>query len=213
MKLPATLALGVVVALAGCAHPSGRRSMNASPVSEEVQVIAQVCVPGGLSHEFRQHIGVSVVTPYSVLSEGQKATGHTSTEQPVFEFYTAKPKELRAILVWLMKVDGIRSDPFLFDPPKRVDSDSWSSWSDASAVAMENNGWGVGTGMVNGVKPKRMPVPSGSPVIRYRLMTFKRYLELATQRRESALDTDLPRCDAPGSGQSGPREPTPPMSR
>lgn len=199
MRLLATLAICTVVALTGCARPSMRTPLEGVAAPESVKVIAQVCFPEGIGREFREFIGVTTVTPRSAASGTRNLTGRTSAAQPVFEFYTAHPKDLGAVLVGLIKTDRTHSDELLFYPPKHIDYDSWSVWHQASAVAMEN-GWSVASGMVNGVKPKLMAVPPGSPVVRYRLMTFDRYLADAARRRESGLDANLPRCDASGAG-------------
>lgn len=186
----------LAASLAGCAAPATRGPMTSGPVPASVLVIAQVCFPAGLD---RQLISVETVQVASTGGGGEPLTGRTSAAQPVFQFFTAHPSELRAVLVRYMKPDGALTDHFVFEPPSRVEYDGWTAWQPASAVAVNGN-WSVGTGMVNGVKPALKPVPPAAPLVRYRLMPFEQYLADVRRRRDSGLDVDLPRCEAGGGG-------------
>jgi len=187
----------LAASLAGCAAPATRGPMTGGPVPASVYVIAQVCFPAGLD---RQSIGVETVRLDSVGGGAEGLTGRTSAAQPVFEFFTAHPSELRAVLVRYVKSDGALTDHFVFEPPSRVEYDRWTAWQPTSAVAVNGN-WGVSTGMVNGVKPALKPVPPAAPLVRYRLMPFEQYLADVRRRRDNGLDADLPRCE-PASGLS-----------
>ena len=197
-RSPATFKVRVVAALAlsltGCAAPPTHGPVKGGPVPALTEVVAQVCFPAGLH---RNSIGVEVVTAISVTGGAEGITGRTSAAQPVFEFVTMHPSELRAILVRYVKLDGSFTDHFVFEPPRYIEYDSWTAWQPPSAVAVNGN-WGVATGMVNGVKPATKPVPPAAPVVRYRLMMYQQRRAEQQMRRDNGLDANLPRCDVGG---------------
>ncbi len=194
MKMSISAVACTVLALAGCAQPVTHGPIQGDAVPAAVRVIAQLCVPIGVDRNF---ISVQTVTAYSVGGGGQKLTGRTSSSQAVFEFFTAHPNELRAILVRFPNSDGSWTDHFVYRPPNHIEFDSWSVWEQATAIAKDGN-WGVGTGMVNGERPAVRAVPAGSPVMRYRLMPFEHYLEGVGRRRDNGLDMNISRCEADG---------------
>ncbi len=180
----------VIGALTGCAAPLPHGPVAGGAVPETTFVIAQVC----LRAEFdRSSIGVQTVKPGSVSGGAQRLTGRTSADQPVFEFSTAHPRELRTVLVALPQPGRYTTEHFVFDPPAHIEFDRWSDWLQASAVAVNGN-WGVGTGMVNGVKPAVKPLPPASPMVRYRLMSFQQYLDGIGERKKNGLDANLTPC-------------------
>jgi hypothetical protein len=188
-----TLLTGIVSTLAGCATTTPHRPITRAPVPEGVFVIAQACFPAGLD---RTSIGVETVTPDSTGGGGEALTGRTSTGQPVFEFHTAHPTQLRAVLVRELKPDGTLIANFVFQPPTRVEYDSWSAWQQASNVSDRED---VSIAMVNGAVQSLKAVPATAPMARYRLMPFQQHLADRARRRQNGLDVALPRCDAAGS--------------
>lgn len=185
-----TLLTGIVSTLAGCATTTSHGPTKRDPVPEGVYVIAQVCFPAGID---RTSIGVDTVTPDSTGGGVEALTGRTRTGQPVFEFYTDHPTRLRAVLVRELKHDGTLIANFVFQPPTRIEYDSWSAWQQASNVSDRRD---FGIAMVNGAVQPLGAVPATASMARYRLMPFKQHLSDRARRRQNGLDADLPRCDA-----------------
>ncbi|MDR7267833.1 hypothetical protein J2X20_000462 [Pelomonas saccharophila] len=183
----------IVSTLAGCATTTSHGPITRGPVPQGVYVIAQVCFPAGLD---RTSIGVETVTPDSTGGGVEALTGRTSTGQPVFEFHTAHPTQLRAVLVRELKQDGTLIANFVYQPPSRIEYDSWSVWQQASNVSDRRD---FGIAMVNGAVQSLKAVPATAPMARYRLMPFQQYLSEEARRRKDGLDAALPRCDAGGS--------------
>lgn len=182
-----TLGLVIGVLLVGCSAGIRQAGTRAGPNENELPLlIVQVCLRTDFT---RKTIGFQTVKRASVGGGGLSVIGTTQAGQPVFENFTAPLSELQAVLVRLED----RSH-FYFKPPTDATLVAWSVWRIPTALARDGN-WGVGTGMVNGIRPELGPVvDSNAPMMRYRLMSFTDYLKGVRRRADLGSEKDLPPC-------------------
>lgn len=182
-------ALGVILVGCGGIRPHTNLNQNwreeLDARNKKPRLIAQVCLSAEAAI-----IGFSTLNRgpiRSMDSTSVKQTGTTSAGQPIFETYTAFPEEL---MVDIVRLRGEKMQ-YVFSAEGIVPRAEWSDWL-TPLFATENQDffWHA----LHDKSYTKMPVVSGTPRIRYILMSFNDFIERVRLRRNGPLPESIPPC-------------------
>jgi hypothetical protein len=151
-------------------------------------LVAQICVPGD-TWERNNPVWVSSVKQHSSGDSVDHNAGTTLLNQPVFEAYTAKRRDVVAIVVMM---ENTRGTHHVFVPPESVPIETWTSWQ--SAKYSTQNSWATHYLLRGKEIPDTFSPDSNAPRLRYRLMDYMESLNRIRAHRENGIETGLPSC-------------------
>ena len=194
MKKNILLFFLISIALSGCALNYVEEPPVGDPQhGHSIYVVTQVCLP---SPPNRAIIGFYTVQSYgpggrlrSAGGGGLSRTWVTTAGQPVFEEYTTRPIDLKAVII------GIEKSDFVFLPPQKMPDSGWSAGMcpDSQNVRDVEASKTVSYRMVYGKDFEHIPPEVNAPKIRYRVVRLSDYLYPAEQKRKGIIAA-IPSC-------------------
>lgn len=182
------VAIALMSIVGGCVAPaSSDWKTQLYEDSVRPRIILQVCVSqtNGNGPEL---ISVSSVRSDSIGGSAVKRAGATEAGQPYFEASSGFPAKSLGIVVAESR-DGLR---YVFFAPKNLTSGRWSGWTPPAHAS--ESGSDVSFDLLYGREPKKVPLPSSAPRVRFTLMSSVAFGERLVARRENRLNESVPAC-------------------